>query len=430
MAAVARLIEYFRRVCGLCGSLRTSLADRIDWHDSCVQRARMLGTPEDSAQEQIVERLVARFAATAVERDRLGGTAKAERDALRQSGLLALSVPREFGGQGGNWQDVMLLVRRFARVDPSMAHLFGFHHLLLATVRLFGRPEQWQQAYREAVLQPLFWGNALNPLDPGTALVQEGARLLFKGKKSFCSGALDSDRLIVSAHRQGKLVLAAIPSTRAGLIFHADWDNMGQRQTDSGSVEFQDVAVEESELLVNPGPLSSPFAALRPCIAQLSLANVYLGIAQGALEAAREYTLHQRKPWLTSGVESAADDPYVLRHYGQMWVELEAARLLTDNAARELDRGFALAERLSEAERGEIALHIAAAKVQDTRVSLDVSVRIFDVMGARSTTRRAAMDRFFRNARTHTLHDPVDYKLKELGEWALQHKLPKPTFYS
>jgi len=51
-------------------------------------------------------------------------------------------------------------------------------------------------------------------------------------------------------------------------------------------------------------------------------------------------------------------------------------------------------------------------------------------MGARSTTRRAAMDRFFRNARTHTLHDPVDYKLKELGEWALQHKLPKPTFYS
>lgn len=385
---------------------------------------------EELQREASADRLAAGFDATAAERDRAGGTAKAERDALRESGLLSLTIPREYGGGGGSWREVMGLVRRFARVDPSIAHLFGFHHLLLATVRLFGRREQWEQAYREAAAQRLFWGNALNPLDSGTLLVSEGARLLFKGKKSFCSGALDSDRLIVSAHRDGKLVIAAIPSSRSGLVFQADWDNMGQRQTDSGTVEFNDVPVEESELLINPGPLSSPFAALRPCIAQLSLANVYLGIAEGALEAAREYTLHQRKPWSTSGVEKAADDPYVLHHYGQMWVELEAARLLADNAGSELDSGFASAESLSETRRGEIALSIAAAKVHTTRVSLDVSVRIFDVMGARSTTRRAAMDRFFRNARTHTLHDPVDYKLKELGEWALSRKLPTPTFYS
>lgn len=385
---------------------------------------------EELQREAVADRLAARFDATAAERDRAGGTAKAERDALRESGLLSMSIPREYGGDSASWREVMGLVRRFARVDPSVAHLFGFHHLLLATVRLFGQQVQWERVYREASAQRLFWGNALNPLDQGTLLVSEGSRLLFRGKKSFCSGALDSDRLIVSAHRDGKLVIAAIPSSRSGLVFQADWDNMGQRQTDSGTVEFNDVSVDESELLVNPGPLSSPFAALRPCIAQLSLANVYLGIAEGALEAAREYTLHQRKPWLTSGVEKAADDPYVLHHYGQMWVELEAARLLADNAGSELDSGFATAESLSETRRGEIALHVAAAKVHTSRVSLDVSVRIFDVMGARSTTRRAAMDRFFRNARTHTLHDPVDYKLKELGEWALSRKLPNPTFYS
>jgi len=390
----------------------------------------MLRSTEELQREAVAERLAARFAVTAAERDAAGGTAKAERDALRESGLLSASIPRAYGGHGASWSEVMGLVRRFARVDPSLAHLFGFHHLLLATVRLFGRQEQWEQAYGEAAAQRLFWGNALNPLDQGTQLVRESSRLLFKGRKSFCSGALDSDRLIVSAHCDGKLVIAAIPSSRSGLVFLSDWDNMGQRQTDSGSVEFHDVSVEESELLVDPGPLSSPFAALRPCIAQLSLANVYLGIAEGALEAAREYTLYQRKPWLTSGVEKAADDPYVLHHYGQMWVELEAARLLTDNAGGELDRGFDAAERLNETQRGEIALHVAAAKVHTTRVSLDVSVRIFDVMGARSTTRRSAMDRFFRNARTHTLHDPVDYKLKELGEWALSRKLPNPTFYS
>ena len=51
-------------------------------------------------------------------------------------------------------------------------------------------------------------------------------------------------------------------------------------------------------------------------------------------------------------------------------------------------------------------------------------------MSARATTRRAGFDRFWRNLRTHTLHDPVDYKLRELGEYALHDVVPTPSFYS
>jgi alkylation response protein AidB-like acyl-CoA dehydrogenase len=378
------------------------------------------------------ERLARVLEASAVERDRAGGTPKAERDSLRSSGLLALSIPAELGGSGGSFSDVMSVVRRFARVDPSVAHLFGFHHLLLATVRLFGRREQWEHAYRQSAAHSLFWGNALNPLDTGTRLELIRGKLQLQGRKSFCSGARDSDRLVVSAHREGskQLVVAAIPSTRSGLIIHEDWDNIGQRQTDSGSVEFHAVALEESELLLDPGPLSTPFSTLRPCIAQLSLANVYLGIAEGALAVARGYTREHRRAWPSSGVEQAKDDPYTLHHYGEMWLGIEAARLLTDEAARRLDDAWSSAEGVTAEQRGRVALAVAAAKAQTTRVSLDVSVRMFDVMGARATTRRAAMDRFFRNARTHTLHDPIDYKFKELGSWALNESLPTPTFYS
>lgn len=91
---------------------------------------------------QTARRLASEFAETAVERDETGGTPKAERDAIRQSGLLALSIPTQFGGLGASWSETLGVVREFAKVDSSVAHVFGFQHLMLATVRLFSRPDQ------------------------------------------------------------------------------------------------------------------------------------------------------------------------------------------------------------------------------------------------------------------------------------------------
>lgn len=378
------------------------------------------------------ERLTRTLDQTAVARDREGGTAKRERDLIRDSGLLSASIPVAYGGAGSSWLEIMQLVRLLSTADSSLGHLFGFHHLLVATVRLFGAPTQWENAYRETASGRLFWGNALNPLDPGTTLSRTDAGIVVHGKKSFCSGALDSDRLVVSANdaATGKLVVAAIPSDRGGLRYNQDWDNLGQRQTDSGSVELDHVVVHEAEILSSPGPLGSPFASLRPCIAQLVLCNVYLGIAQGALAIAKPYTYTQRRAWPASGVSSAVEDPYVLARYGELFVQIESARLLAEAAGGALDRAWDAKEQVTPELRGQAAIAIAAAKVATTRASLDVSTRIFDVMGARSTTAKLCLDRFFRNARTHTLHDPVDYKLKELGEWELLGKLPVPSFYS
>jgi len=372
------------------------------------------------------------FEQSAVARDRLGGTPKAERDLLRESGLLSLTVPQAYGGTGADWATTMQTVRIIARADSSLAHVYAFHHLMLATVRLFGSAPQWEGAYCRTVQDRLFWGNALNPLDTRTVSTPGGGARTFTGDKSFCSGALDSDMLVASARQDGlqRLVIAAIPTDRAGITILDDWDNIGQRQTDSGSVLFDCVRIEESEILLTPGPLGSVFTTLRPLIAQLILSNIYLGIAEGAFRATKAYTRSQARRWLTSTAVEQSQDPYALERAGEFWLALEGARLLNDRAATLLDDAWAEDEALSHELRGDTAIAIATAKVAAIKGGMDVTTRMFDVMGARSTTGKFGFDRYWRNLRTHSSHDPVDYKLRELGDWALNDVAPVPTFYS
>jgi alkylation response protein AidB-like acyl-CoA dehydrogenase len=205
---------------------------------------------------------------------------------------------------------------------------------------------------------------------------------------------------------------------------------MGQRQTDSGSATFERVRVEESELLLDPGPLSTPYACLRPLIAQLIFTHVFLGIAEGAFEEARQYTLKEARPWFRSSAATVGEDPYVLAHYGEFWVGLESTRLLVRRAAQLLDEAWSKGTALDAEERGRLAVAIATAKVAATRNGLDICNRLFEVTGARSTHAALRIDRYWRNLRTQTLHDPVDYKVRELGDWALNQQLPQPTFYS
>src|ERR1700729_2338807 len=161
-----------------------------------------LNVPARHHAFEIADQLSRAFAQTAVERDRRGGTAKTERDLLRARGLLNLIIPSTLGGWGMDWLDTMKLIRLFARVDSSIAHLFGFQHLMLASVSLYGSRAQTEELFSETVRNKWFWGNALNPLDKRTSLTPKyGAGYLINGFTGFCSGAVDSDMLTVSAIR-------------------------------------------------------------------------------------------------------------------------------------------------------------------------------------------------------------------------------------
>ncbi|WP_342047316.1 acyl-CoA dehydrogenase family protein [Bacillus sp. OTU530] len=377
--------------------------------------------------------LAKEFAKTAIERDKKGGTAKVERDLLRKSGLLSLIIPKSLGGHGENWKIVFQITRELAKVDGSMAHLFGYHFLCLTSVYLYGSPQQKEKLYRETAENNLFWGNAFNPRDENLIIKQDGTKWRLNGKKTFCSGSRDSDRLLISAKspEHSRPVIAVIPTKRTGIVVKSDWDSFGQRQTDSGTVIFNEVLLEKDEVLnfYEQHPVGL-FSTIRTHIAQTILVHVLLGVAEGAFEAAKHYTKNVSRPWLTSGVEQANNDPYTIRQYGDLFVQLKASEALAQNAVDALQEAWEKQWSLTEQERGECGIMIATAKVSTAKTALEVTNRMFDVMGARATSAQYQFDRFWRNVRTHTLHDPIEYKIRDLGNWALNYQLPEITSYS
>jgi alkylation response protein AidB-like acyl-CoA dehydrogenase len=165
-------------------------------------------------------------------------------------------------------------------------------------------------------------------------------------------------------------------------------------------------------------------------VAQLIMTNLYLGIGEGAFEAARRYTTEESKPWFASGVASAAEDPFIQHRYGQLWLLLRPAVVLADHAATKLETAFRKGADIGARDRGEVAIAVAEAKCLAHRAAIEIGSQMFELTGARSTSARYGFDRYWRNARVHTLHDPVDYKYRDLGRYALDGTLPEPTAYS
>ncbi len=163
---------------------------------------------------------------------------------------------------------------------------------------------------------------------------------------------------------------------------------------------------------------------------QLVFVNFYLGTAEGALAAALDYVRSTTRPWITSGVERASDDPYILERIGELQANLKASIALADAAAALVEAALSQGCSVTAEARGQAAIEVYAAKVHSTHVSLDVTTKVFELMGARATAGYYRFDRYWRNVRTHTLHDPVAYKAREVGDFALNGRIPPVSLYS
>ena len=386
----------------------------------------------------------AKLRATAADRDRAGRPPVDEVGWLKSAELLGLFVPSELGGGGASWSQVAAVIRSIAAADSSIAHVLLYHYFgSIAGTRGENGFVGTERA-RRIVEHQLFHGTiAQAAYEPLLLATQFGEGFRLTGTKPFTSGAavadvllawvvFDADTVLGGTDVSGQIATVHLAGDAPGLSFGDDWDNVGQRLTVSGTATLTDVPVPTTDVIgygYGAGE-SSPADHLDVLYMYSGFASIFTGIAVGALDEAADYTRSRSRPWVESAHDRAVADPLILERYGQLWVQVQSAVSLTDRAVALVDAARRKGTGLSWAERAAAATLVNAARLHATEVALDVSSRLFEITGARSTAAGHGLDRFWRNARTLSLHDPQHYKQVQIGDYALNGAAPTPGFYS
>ncbi|MDR6448100.1 SfnB family sulfur acquisition oxidoreductase [Paraburkholderia terricola] len=382
---------------------------------------------DDAEALAVAHEVAARLAKGAAGRDAERRLPHEEIEWFSQSGLWAITVPKAYGGAGVSFVTLTEVIRIIAAADSSLGQLPQNHFGLVDVVALTGSEAQKQYFFAQ-VLDGKRFGNGFsekgtkNVLDLKTSVTRDGENYVVHGTKFYSTGALFADFVPVlglDAERKGWL--AYIPKGTPGLSVIDDWSGFGQRTTASGTVTLDHVRVPAS--LVLPAHRVTDFPTLNGPISQIIQAAIDAGIAQAALADTLTFVRARSRPWIDSGVERASDDPLTVREIGHLHIQLHAAEALLERAARVLDASAAKPET-TEDDVARASVAVGEAKVLTTEVALLAGEKLFELAGTQSTLAEHNFDRHWRNARVHTLHDPVRWKYHLVGNYYLNGVKP------
>ncbi|MEU6590139.1 SfnB family sulfur acquisition oxidoreductase [Streptomyces sp. NPDC046881] len=381
---------------------------------------------DDAEALAVAAALADEFRAGAAERDAERRLPRPELDRLSASGLLAVTVPAEHGGADVRSATLAEVFRLLGTADGSLAQIPQSHFVYVNVLRRQGTEEQRKFFFAE-LLAGRRLGNAQS--EAGTRHVQDirtrleprpDGSYLLHGVKHYSTGALFADWIPVLARAEDDtLHVAYVPRDAPGLTVTDDWDGMGQRTTASGTVRLDAVPVPADRVL--PHHLTFQGPQLHGAMAQLLHAAIDTGIAGGALAEAAEFVRTRSRPWFESGAESAAEDPLLVQRFGELALQVRTAEALLREAARAVDTAR---DRLTDDTAAEASLAVAAARVRAAEAAVEVASALFEVSGTRAALNSLNLHRHWRDARTHTLHDPVRWKIQHIGRHVLNGTRP------
>ncbi|OHV78430.1 SfnB family sulfur acquisition oxidoreductase [Mesorhizobium sp. ORS 3428] len=380
---------------------------------------------DDAEAIAVAHRLAAEFVKDSSKRDRERIWPVAELDRFSQSGLWSINVPKAFGGPEVSYATLAKVVEIISAADSSIGQISQNHLGIVAAIRTVSDKDQQALLFAE-VLKGTRFGNAFSEFgskraaDFETKFTDAGDHVVVNGQKFYSSGALLAHLVpIVALDDEGRAWYAIADRGAPGLTVIDDWSSFGQRTTLSGTVIIDNVKVPKTHLV--PGYKGYDKPTADGAIFQIIQVAVDTGIAQAAIDETVNFVRTRSRAWIDSGVENAWDDPYTIQAVGDLTLRLHAAQALLEKAGYAIDRAVAepTAESVAHAQ-----IVTAEAKILSTEIAIAATNKLFELAGTRSTLAEHNLDRHWRNARTHTLHDPVRWKYSILGKYFLNGENP------
>lgn len=350
----------------------------------------------------------------------------AEVNAFSEKGLGGIRIPKSFDGAFVSNKTLAHVFRIINKADSSLGQIPQNQIALLNMIDIMGTNEQ-----KHFIFNEILKGKRLANGGPerhtkdtktlNTTLIEENGRLFVDGEKFYSTGSSFAHWLAIKAvHPEGYVVLTIIDRQADGVEVIDNWNGFGQRTTSSGTVKL--THVEVNPLLVFDERKLENQTNYRGAFSQLIQVAIDVGIAEAALEDTLS-AVKKARPIADAQVEKASFEHYTLQEVGKSVVLLDAAILLLDEAAEYLDELDAL-DTLTTEQAAKASILVAEAKVYANDAALHISEKLFELGGSRSSLSTHNLDQHWRNARVHTLHDPVRWKLHALGDYYLNHTLP------
>lgn len=350
----------------------------------------------------------------------------AEIELFSQKGLGGIRIPQRFGGASVSNKTLAHVFRILNKADSSLGQIPQNQIALLNMINIMGTEQQKAFIFNE-ILQGKRLANGgpeRNTKDSktlNTVLTIEDDQYFVDGEKFYSTGSSFAHWLAIKAiHPEGHVVLVIVNREAVGIQVIDNWNGFGQRTTSSGTVRLEHVKVDpflifDERLLYNQ-------ANYRGAYSQLLQVAIDVGIAEAAF-ADTLTAVKKARPIIDAHVEKASFEPYTLQEVGKSNVLLDAAILLLDEAAEYLDQ-LDQFDAVTEEQAAKASILVAQAKVYANDAALHISEKLLELGGSRSSLSQNNLDQHWRNARVHTLHDPVRWKLHALGDYYLNHKLP------
>ena len=219
-------------------------------------------------------------------------------------------------------------------------------------------------------------------------------------------------------------MIAAIDRHASGVQVDDDWDGFGQKTTGSGTLRLEQVELPAVHII----PFDQRFKYQTAFYQVVHLATLS-GIAQAAVETFSEEVRERKRIFSHANTDLARHDPQVLQVIGKASAQAFASEAITQATAEALQQAylshFAESDEKERLANIDAELESAQGQVVIADLVLDLTSRLFNALSASASSTTKQLDRFWRNARTVSSHNPLIYKEKVIGDWVVnQTELP------